>query len=159
MRDAVARDAVELHQALGGREGGDEHRHEARKRADGILYLTDKLNEGNERAIGDDVGLQTEHAPHEGDKIARGETDIHDGGRSDGVPGLAQHFAMKPFLQAVQFAYHVAGLLQGLDDEGVLQAFLYGGLHLALRVADVARETAHLADIKFAAHQEEGNEQ
>ncbi len=145
----------QFHQSLSGGGSADEDGDEMGEGTDGLLYLPDELDEGDERSVGDEPLLQTADAPCKGYEVARGEADVHQHGGNGGEFCLVYHFRVQTALKGVEFLRHGGDLLQGFDNECVLQAFLDDRLHAALGGADVVSEAAHAADIEPAAKHEE----
>ena len=66
--------------------------------------------------------------------------------------------AIEFLLAAMQACDDGIHLLQSLDHQGVLQAFLQDGLQAALGVAHIVRNVAHPPHIQFAGNQKDGQD-
>ena len=147
---------LEFNNALSSGKGADEYGDKLCEGAHGRLNLTNELHKGYERTIGDESFLQMHHSPGESEHIARSKTEVHQARREGGILRAPNDMAAQGGLSAGEPLRHGGDAAKGLDDKGVLQAFLKDGLEMALGVAHIVGDAAHSLHVEFAGQQEDG---
>ena len=101
----------------------------------------------------------TESAPDERSGVSGIEGNTDNGPGNDVESGASQHLTELGLLQVIQTAFGQVAPLEGLDNGLMLKAFLDMALDVALALADVPRQLAHLGEENLAEEDKQRHDQ
>lgn len=112
---------------------------------EGTLDLSHQLQEGGHHAERDRSRINTVHSPEESDGVSTGKGKLDHYAGCGGKPVTSHGFTVQFILNIPHLSFHPGPLLECLQQEQVLEAFLQERLHTAVSLPDGKGQAADIS--------------